>query len=51
MNLPNPVDQAIAQCDRILENIERIQRDMRAATEAAQAALQDCINKCREYSK
>lgn len=41
----NAVDHAIARCDAILENIDRIQRDMRAATEKAQRAIQEAIDK------
>ncbi len=40
-----PIDQAISRCDDILVNIDRIQREMRAATEKAQRAIQDAIEK------
>lgn len=51
MNQPNPIDEAIARCDVILANIDRIQSDIRDAAAKAQAALQDAINKCRELDK
>lgn len=40
-----PIDQAISRCDDILANIDRIQREMRAATEKAQQAIQEAIAK------
>ena len=44
---PNPIDRAIAQCDRLLDNIDRIHLEMQDACAKAQKALSDVIEKLK----
>jgi len=44
---PSAADEAIARCDAILANIDRIQRDLRESTARTKLALDEAIAKIK----